>query len=84
LIVAANHNPWLKKRLEAAATGGDSAMKLVTLVGVGGALFAYAIPPVVWWLNLPVPDRGREMFGIPPRREHDAPVPPPAAFPAAA
>jgi hypothetical protein len=47
------------------------------MFGVGGALVGYAIPPIVYWANLPVPDKAREMFGIPPRREH-APNPAPA------
>ena len=69
LILASEHNPWLRQKLEQAATGQDAAMKLVSLVGVGGALFTYVIPPVIYWLNVPVPDRTRQMFGIPPRRE---------------
>jgi hypothetical protein len=69
LILASEHNPWLRARLEEAAAGGDAMMKLVSLVGVGGALFAYSIPPIVYWFNLPVPEKTREMFGIPPRRE---------------
>lgn len=69
LILAADHNPWLKMKLEEAATGQDAMMKMVSLVGVGGALFGYAIPPIIYWLNIPVPDRTRQMFGIPARRE---------------
>lgn len=75
LCVAAQHNPWLRRKLESAATGGDAAMKLVTMLGVGGALFAYAIPPIVYWFNLPVPDDARTMFGIPDRKADHAPTP---------
>jgi hypothetical protein len=70
LVMASEHNPWLRKKLEEAATGQDAMMKVVSLVGVGGALFSYSIPPIIYWLNLPVPAKTREMFGIPPRREH--------------
>jgi hypothetical protein len=77
LVVASEHNPWLRKKLESAASGGDTMMQVVTMFGVGGALVGYAIPPIVYWANLPVPDKAREMFGIPPRREH-APNPAPA------
>lgn len=73
LVLASEHNPWLRRKLEAAATGQDSAVAALAMLGVAGALFGYAVPPVVWWLNLPVPDRARAMFGIPPPREHKAP-----------
>ena len=60
------------KELEELSTGGELAMKVITLLGVGGALFGYAIPPIIWWFNLPVPDKAREMFGFPPARIDDA------------
>jgi len=72
LVVASEHNPWLRRKLEELSTGGELAMKVITLLGVGGALFGYAIPPIIWWFNLPVPDKAREMFGIPPARIDDA------------
>jgi hypothetical protein len=87
LCAAAKHNPWLRAKLEAAILGEDFMIQLVTLLGVGGALFAYAIPPVIYWLNLPVPDQAREMFAIPPRRtreeetDTDGPTPAAAAKP---
>src|SRR5215831_1279751 len=68
LILASEHNPWLRRKLEEAATGQDAMMMVVSLVGVGGALFAYVIPPVVYWFNLPAPAKTRELFGIPPRK----------------
>jgi hypothetical protein len=68
LIVASEHNPWLRRKLEEAAVGQDAMMIVVSLVGVGGALFAYAIPPIIYWFDLPVSDRARGMFGIPARR----------------
>lgn len=78
LVLASEHNPWLRRKLEAAATGQDTAMAALAMLGLAGAAFAYAVPPIVWWLNLPVPDRARVMFNIPPAREKptsDAPGP---------
>jgi hypothetical protein len=88
LILASEHNPWLRKRLEEAATGQDAMMKVVSLVGVGGACFAYAIPPIIYWFNLPAPKKTRDMFGIPERRirepeyaaDHTPPPAPPPEF----
>ncbi len=85
LVVAAERNPWLRRKLEQAATGGDVMMRLLALLGVGGAIVGYAVPPLIYWLNLPVPEQARLMFGIPPRREDEDGAPPAAhAFPAAA
>ena len=85
LILASEHNPWLRKKLEEAATGQDAMMMVVSLVGVGGALFTYVIPPVIYWFNLPAPRKTRELFGIPDRREpvYAADQPPPSPEPAA-
>jgi hypothetical protein len=77
LVVAAEHNPWLRKKLESAASGGDLAMRMVALVPLIGATFMYIVPPLVYWFNLPMPDKGREMFGIPDRKATHAPGPPP-------
>jgi hypothetical protein len=91
LILASEHNPWLRQKLEEAATGQDAMMMVVSLVGVGGALFVYTVPPVIYFLNLPVPHKTREMFGIPDRKEKPPPYAadqsaetPETAFPAAA
>jgi hypothetical protein len=76
LVLASEHNPWLRRKLEEAATGEDAMMMVVSLVGVGGALFAYVVPPIVYYFNLPAPKKTREMFGIPDRKQ---PPPPYAA-----
>jgi len=76
LVRAAEHNPWLRKRLERAASGADMMLQLVTIVGVAGSFGMYMLPPMVHWFNLPVPDKAREMMNIPPRQ--DAPAPPTA------
>lgn len=72
LVLASQSNPWLRKKLEEAATGEDAMMMVVGLVGVGGALFAYAIPPIIYYFNLPASKQMREMLDIPPRREQPA------------
>lgn len=68
LILASEHNPWLRTKLEEAATGQDAAMMVISMISVGGAAFMYIIPPVIWWFNLPAPAKTREMFGIPERK----------------
>lgn len=73
LILASEHNPWLRRKLEEAATGEDAMMMVVSLVGVGGALFAYVVPPVIYWFNLPTPRKTRELFGIPDRKDRQPP-----------
>ena len=91
LIVASERNPWLRRKLEGLVTGEEAAAQLIAMLGVGGALIGYAIPPIVWWFNLPLPERARVMFGIPPAREAQ-PIPEPlraegtasTEFPAAA
>jgi hypothetical protein len=100
LVLASEHNPWLRAKLEEAATGQDAMMKIVSLVGVGGAMFTYIVPPIIYWFNLPAPAKTREMFGIPDRKPDErtpayratrppgadagATPPPPTEFPAAA
>lgn len=73
LVLASETNPWLRRKLENAATGGDMMMQLMSLVGVGGALIMYVVPPVVWWFNLPLPEAGRQMLGIPERHSDGSP-----------
>lgn len=68
LVVASKTNPWLRRQLETLSTGGESAMRIMGMMGLAGACVAYAGPPVIHWFNLPVPDKAREMFGVPPRR----------------
>lgn len=86
VIRAAEHNPWLRKRLEQAATGEEAMMIVVSLVGVAGGLVMYLVPPLVWWFNLPVSPKTRELLGV-PRRDRvnpaDARTPPPTAQDAA-
>lgn len=69
LIVASEHNPWLRHKLEEMAAGEAAMMTAISLVPVMGGLMLYLVPPIVYWFNLPVPDSARQRFGIPDRKE---------------
>ena len=84
LVLSAQHNPWLRRKLEEAASGGDLMTKVLSLVGIAGAFIGYAFPPIVYYLNLPVPDKAREMFGIPDKPPPDVPYGPSPVSDAAA
>lgn len=70
LVKAAEHNPWLRAKLEATLAGEEFLIKVMTLMPVGAALIGYALPPVIYFLNPPfVPPQAREMFQVPDRAE---------------
>lgn len=72
LIAAAEHNPWLRAKLEAALVGDVFIIKLITSFGVASALVMYALPPMIYYLDPPfVPDKAREMFDVPHRSKDD-------------
>lgn len=73
LVLAAEHNPWLRGQLESMAVGEDALMKVIAVMNVGGALVLYLAPPVIYLLNLPVPDKARLMMGVPDRKEKKPP-----------
>lgn len=75
LIVASKHNPWLRRKLEDAATGQDAAMAVISLVPLAGAAVMYLLPPLIYWFDLPVSERGRKMLGEIPHRNGARPVP---------
>lgn len=77
LVNAAEHNPWLRRKLEELASGEDAMMRIFVMVPVVGGLITYALPPAIWWFNLPVPAQARMIFQIPDRRPENAPSPPP-------
>jgi hypothetical protein len=87
LVKASEHNPWLRAKLEAAMLGEDFAIMLITTMGIAGGAFAYAIPPLIYYLNPGfVSPETRAMFNIPERAdkpreegEHAGTAPPPAA-----
>ena len=68
LVSSAQHNPWLRRKLEAFSSGDELAVRLMTLSTVAVAAAGYLVPPLIWWLNIPVPDGTRQLFAIPPRR----------------
>lgn len=72
LIVASQHNPWLRRKLEAAQSGEEFALRVMTMGGLAFAVFGYLAPPIVWWANIPVSPKGRELLHIPPARAHAA------------
>lgn len=68
LVKAAEHNPWLRAKLEAATRGEDIMVRLITAMGLAGALFAYAVPVALYYTNPGfVPKEARTMFGVPDR-----------------
>lgn len=69
LVVASQHNPWLRRKLEAAASGDQFAVALMSMSTVAVAAVGYLLPPLIHWFNIPVPEQARAMFGIPPRRQ---------------
>lgn len=86
LVLAADHNPWLLRQLEEIATGQQAMGKIISLFAVSGALFMYAVPPAIYFLNLSVPDSARAMLGrngqpIPHRKPRPDVFPPPQAAP---
>lgn len=80
LMNASEYNPWLRKRLEEAATGEEAMMKVAGIAGIAGGLVMYLVPPTVYYLNLRVPEKAREMMHVPPRKENRPPYagPPPS------
>lgn len=84
IVATSEHNLWLRRKLEILSTGGgDLAMQLAMFLPLVASAISYALPPIVFYLHVPVPDDVRRMFGIP------EPPPPyadaaPAAYSAAA
>lgn len=69
LVEASKHNPWLRSKLEAAVRGEDFMVKVITTLGIGGALCMYAVPPILYYLPGVAPKEARELFDVPDRRE---------------
>ena len=80
LVSAAEHNPWLRSKLEAAAGGDELAIRLMGISTVVVAAVGYLIPPLIWWFNVPVSPGARAMFGIPPPRRPARPIPQTPAY----
>lgn len=85
LTKAAEHNAWLRRKLEAAVTGEDLLVKVMVLLPVVSALIAYSVPPIIYYLNPGfIPPEAREMFHVPerepkPKPDAESPSSPPAA-----
>lgn len=66
LVKAAEHNPWLRAKLEAAMTGEDFMIRLISTFGIASALFMYSVPVVLYYTGAGNP-AARDMFGVPDR-----------------
>lgn len=75
LVIASQHNPWLRRKLEEAATGEDAAMAALSLVPLAGAGIMYLLPPLIYFFDLPVSERARKMLGDIPHRNAARPAP---------
>lgn len=73
LVKASETNPWLRRKLEEMAAGGDVTVQILGTLSLAGAVILYAAPPLIYLLNLPVPARARVMLDIPERRLAPAP-----------
>jgi hypothetical protein len=74
LTKAAEHNPWLRAKLEAAVTGEALMVKVMTIIPVAAALIAYSLPPVIYYFDPGfIPPEAREMFHVPVREKKDEP-----------
>lgn len=70
LAAAAEHNPWLREKLEATLAGDVLLVRVLTLVPVASALMAYSVPAVIYYLNPGfIPPAARTLFAVPDRHE---------------
>lgn len=80
LVKASETNPWLRRKLEEIATGGDMAVQFLTVLSLAGAVVMYAAPPVLYLTNARLSPQARFMLGVPERRRPEPPAPPPATY----
>jgi len=91
LVFCAQTNPWLHDKLTAAMTGENVLVNAMAFIALGGALFGYLMPPIIYYLNPPFLPKGgvellRAKYQI-PEKVHEPPdgfpepafPPPPAA-----
>lgn len=76
LVKASETNPWLRRKLEQLATGGDAAVQVLTALSLVGAVGLYVLPPIIYLGNVNVPPTVRMLLEVPDRRP---PAPPPPA-----
>lgn len=85
VVIAAEHNPWLRRKLEEMASGADITMKVMSVAGVAGAFVAYIGPVVLYYFPQIKAEGARKLWEIPDRRtSRVADFPPPSAQAAAA
>ena len=89
LVMCAQHNPWLHEKLLALMSGESAMMNVMVFMALGSAMFAYIVPPIVYYFNPPfMPERGRELirekYAIPERLEEPVAPAETATFPAQA
>jgi hypothetical protein len=74
LCAVAEHNPWLRAKLEQFASGESAMANVVLALSLGKALMAYIVPPVIYYVNPPfVSPAARRLYSVP---EHGPPPPP--------
>jgi len=86
LVVASEHNPWLRRRLEDAASGQDAALAVLTLIPLLGSIGFYIVPLLIYYGLLNAGERTRKMLGDIPHRngrppDYAATQSPPFPFP---
>lgn len=83
LVNAAEHNPWLRKKLLELAAGGAAAMQLQAIILLALAAAGYAIPPLAYLLGWQIPPvvQVAVLGGPIPERPRPAPAQQPAAEP---
>lgn len=76
LAQAADRNPWLRRKLEAMLTAEDLfIVRVLSLIPVAAAAIAYALPPIIYFLDPGfIPASARDMFHVPYRPEKPAPA----------
>lgn len=81
LVNAAEHNPWLRKKLLELAAGGAAAMQLQAIVLLALAAAGYAVPPLAYLLGWQIPPvvQVAVLGGPIPERNRRAPAQQPVA-----
>lgn len=91
LVVCSEHNPWLRTKLIAAMAGEGPLMNLMVFASLGASIFAYVVPPIIYYLNPPIPpgkparavEMVRERYRIPEEPDARPEAPAAAAAPLA-
>lgn len=65
LARSSEHNPWLRSKLEKLTEGELAIVAVLTSVSLAAGAVGYIMPPLIKYLDLPVPERARFMLGVP-------------------